>query len=116
MTYAYGETLTWISRVRSGEDADGVDIWTVTETTLQRVPVWPRDGNGTSGNEHDTGDRDTVIVGYAALLPSTITPTANDRAQWRGDTYEIDGQPAYLRSPFTGWRPGWAVALKKVNG
>lgn len=45
---------------------------------------------------------------------SDIAP--GDRLVVRGVEYEVDGEPADWRSPFTGWEPGMVVALKRTEG
>lgn len=113
--YPYGETVTLVSRAKIGTDSDGNDVYTNTRTDVPRVPVWPRDGNGTSGNER-TNAKDQVIVGYVAVLPAGTDVTAFDAVEWRGVTYEVEGEPGIFKSPFTGWEPGVVVALKRVTG
>lgn len=49
-------------------------------------------------------------------LPTDANVTAADRVKVRGVTYEIVGDPAQWRNPFTGWSPGVAVNLKRVEG
>lgn len=53
--------------------------------------------------------------------PEVYAPTGSDilsgdRVVVRGKTYDVDGEPADWRSPFTGWAPGMVIALKRTDG
>lgn len=69
------------------------------------------------------GSLEPVEVGRAAVItqPTLYAPAdadvlAGDRVEVRSLTWEVDGDPALWRSPFTGWEPGLVVKLKKVSG
>lgn len=113
--FPFGETVVLHTRSVTGQDADGNDIPGDTTTTLENVPVWPSDGNGTSGNEQTQG-RDTVIQGYSALLPPGTVVSAVDKVTVYGKDFEVNGLPGFFRSPFTGTDPGIVVNLTRVTG
>ena len=116
MQYPYGETVVILDGAATSQDADGNDVSTwPTKATYTHVPVAPADGNGTGGNE-DTAGRDLVVIGLTAYLPDGADVAAVDRATVRGETWEIVGLPQPWASPFTGWRPGIPVALRRVTG
>lgn len=115
MNFPDGDTVVLVTRVLDGVDGDGNDVYTSSEVTLSNVPVWPVDGNGTSGNER-LGNRDTVISGYAAMLPPETDVAAVDQVRVFGVTFDVIGEPARYHSPLTGLAPGVVVQLKRVEG
>jgi hypothetical protein len=60
--------------------------------------------------------RNAVITRPEVYAPSGADILAGDRLVVRGETFDVDGDPADWRSPFTGWRPGLVVPLKRVEG
>lgn len=60
--------------------------------------------------------RTAVITQPEVYAPPGADVLAGDRIVVRGKTYEVDGEPADWRSPFTGWTPGIVLALKIVEG
>lgn len=60
--------------------------------------------------------RNAVITKPEVYAPADADVLAGDRLVVRGKTYEIDGDPQDWRSPFTGWRPGLVLVLKRVEG
>lgn len=61
---------------------------------------------------------DTVITQPTLYgVDETLAVTALDVFVIGGDRYEVDGDPqAGFQSPFSGWRPGVVVQLRKVSG
>jgi hypothetical protein len=115
MTYPFGETVQVLDGSVGAVNYDGdTRTWPV-KATYSNVPVAPADANGTGGNEYTDG-RDTVIIGLTAYLPDGATIAATDRLSVRGDLWEVVGQPQPWQSPYTGWRPGIPVALRRVTG
>ena len=107
-----GETVTIVhpgSRaLRSG---DTVPDWDDTTTEdVAHVAVAP--GSSDENNDRRSG----TVVGLTLYLPPGTDIDAADRVIVRGDTYEVDGDAGDWRSPFTGWRPGIEVAIKKADG
>lgn len=69
------------------------------------------------------GSVETSEVGRAPIVTQPTVyadPSADvlagDRLVVRGRTWEVDGDPADWRNPFTGWRPGLVIKLKAVSG
>lgn len=60
--------------------------------------------------------RTSVITQPTVYAPTGADVTAQDRLVCRGVTYDVDGQPAAWRSPFTGWLPGTVIKLREVAG
>lgn len=115
MIYAFGESVTLHSRTATGEDEYGNDVFTVTDTSLTNVPVWPRNSSELVQGE------DLTIVGLQALLPAgtsvwSIDSLTVQTGAYAGRSYEIDGEPGYYKSPFTGRDPGVLVNLTRITG
>jgi hypothetical protein len=114
--FANGETVTHVTRVRSGVDGDGNDAFTETSTVLTGVALWdPKYGNRIGNSSEIVQGQDTVISDYAMWLPATVTVTAADRFIALGDLYEVLGTPGVFKSPLTR-TSGQQVNLKRVTG
>ena len=111
MTAFRTETLT---RLRGTRDRFG-DPTPGSEQDIDGCVVWPRDANASGSNEHLDG-RDTVIVGYSALLPPGTDVKATDQIRWRGSVYDVIGEPGVYTTPFSGTDPGVTISLQRVTG
>jgi hypothetical protein len=111
MRFAHGETLTVLpapTRDRHGDatgTASGVDV--------PGCAVWP--AGSTEQTSGDTGPRDTVIGGYEVLMPVGTAVKAIDQLRWRGEEYNVDGDPERFQNPFTGTEE-LLVRMRKVTG
>lgn len=115
MIHAFGESITLHSRHVTGQDQYGNDIYTSVDIPLTNVPIWPR-----NSSELVQG-QDVSIVGLQAFLPAgtsawTIDSITIVSGAYAGRDYEIDGEPGYYRSPFTGRDPGVLVNLTRITG
>jgi hypothetical protein len=115
MHFGSGETAT---RLRAALVLDGYSNeptqrnWNdVTEVTIPGVAFNPG-----SSNEPSEVGRNAVITQPEVYAPFDADVLAGDRLVVRGDTYEVDGNPAAWRSPFTGWEPGLVIKLKTCPG
>ena len=109
-------TLTLLQTAVAGQDDYGNDVLESIEVDVPGCMVWPRDSNGSGGNER-TGTQDTVIVGYSAVLPFGTAVKATDLVRYAGTVYDIDGEPGvWGPSPLTGNVAGVQIALKRVTG
>lgn len=90
---------------------DGTD-WEDPDTL--EVPGCGFNPGGSSEPVQDA--RNAVITRPEVYDPSFADVLAGDRLVVRGDTYEVDGNPARWKSPFTGWQPAQVIALKSVEG
>ncbi len=104
-------TVTLVRRTKTGEDADGNDIYGTTETALPGCNWQPRTKR-TFGAE-DTSGRDQVIDGTVLFAPASADIRVTDAFRIRGDMYEVEGEPGL-------WEGGrlahWQVALQRVTG
>lgn len=115
MIHAFGETVILHSRAATGQDEYGNDVFTVTDTSLDNVPIWPRNSSELLQGE------DLTIAGLQALLPAGTSVWAIDSltvqtGAYAGRSYEVDGEPGYYTSPFTGRAPGVLVNLTRITG
>lgn len=72
--------------------------------------------NPGSSNEPSEVGRNAVITQPEVYGPVGIDVLAGDRLAIRGRTYEVEGDPAEWRSPFTGWEAGVVIKLELVEG
>lgn len=110
MVLTAGETVTLLTRSKSGVDADGNDVYTSASTTVAGCAFDP------GGSLEVVQGRDTVTTTPTVYLPPGTAAHSVDAVTVRGVTYEVDGSPNSPTSPFTGWAPGVVVKLKAVTG
>lgn len=113
--FLHGET---VARVRAGTVTDPysqesrLDWSTATETPLPGLwAVEPR-----PVGEPTQDARNAVTSGFTLYGPPGVDLTPADRVRVRGDVYEVDGEVAAWRNPFSGWEPGVVVQTKRVEG
>lgn len=107
------ETIVRIRAEETGEDRyhnpvydwDGADRLDITGCSVS-----PR----TEG-EDTTRGREGVVIGFAVRVRRTVDVVATDRVEVRGETYQVDGEPADWRSPHTN-RRGTEILLRRVEG
>lgn len=107
--FPFGEPITVITRTKNGVDGYGDDTSTETSTTVTGAFAPTSTAELTDGG-------DTVISQPQAYLPPGTVVTPTSVLVIRGNRYEVDGDPADWRQPFTGWNPGIAVPLRRVTG
>lgn len=59
--------------------------------------------------------REGVVIGLTVYVRRTVDVVATDRIVARGDTWQVDGDPADWRSPHTN-RRGMQIQLRRVEG
>lgn len=102
-TDGYGNTLP------SWDDA--------TTVTVEGAAFAPTGSvNAASGGSEDVTLRDAVSDAPMLYLPPDTPITATCRVVARGLTYEVVGDPADWRNPYSGTKAGLAVGLKRVEG
>lgn len=60
--------------------------------------------------------REVVVTSPRVFLPAGTFITARSRVTVRGMLYQVEGDPAAWRSPFTGWEPGTVAVLGRTDG
>lgn len=112
--FPHGETVTVLA---AGEVADpysgetSADWSNPTETEVTDVAVEPR-----PSSEPTQDARNAVVSGFTLYMPAGAAITAQNRVIVRGDTYDVLGDPADWRSPFSGWNPGIVVQCGRTEG
>lgn len=72
---------------------------------------------GASVSTESVDRRDTVITGLTLFAPADADIQATDRiVRADGSLWEVDGTPGTWAAPWTPWRPGLQVAVKRVTG
>lgn len=109
MNFPFGETVSLVTRVKSGTDAYGNDIWTETATDVPGAFV-------PGGSTEQLQGQDVVTTQPTVLLPPDTSVTAVDAVDVAGQRFEVDGMPNVWTSPLTGRQFGVEVRLKRVTG
>lgn len=118
MKYPHGETVTRLRGVASANPYSAaptdVDWANPTSLVIEGVAFDPGGSAEPISAESDM----RVITQPTIYDPSYADVTAGDRVvrALTGKTYEVDGDPAQWRSPYTGWAPGQVIKLKIVEG
>lgn len=113
-TFAHGETVTVVTAGTkadpySGETAPDWDVATFAD--VAGVAVEPR-----PSQEPVQDARNAVVSGFTLYFPAGAAIAADNRVIVRGGTYEVLGEPAVWKSPFTGWEPGIVVQVERTEG
>jgi hypothetical protein len=115
--YPAGDTVTLLRETLHVDihgapvrDVYGNDQLTTTNITVTGCVVWPR------GSSEKTGNHDLVSTGITVLMPTGTVVKSTDRVQVAGVIYDVDGEPAEWRSPFTNLHSGVQVDLVRVTG
>ncbi|MEV4670975.1 hypothetical protein AB0K34_04910 [Actinomadura sp. NPDC049382] len=111
MNFPHGETVVRIRVTPGGRDPYGDPIGDVeTRTDVTGCAVAPRQ----AGEQIGQG-RIAATSGVTIYVPPDTDVLPSDRFEVRGAVWEVDGEPAVWRSPFTGWEPGREVQLTRVE-
>lgn len=102
-----------IVRIRPpGYDDNGDPIETVpTRREICDAFTAPR----VSSDITDRG-RAGVIVGLSLFAPYGTDLLHTDQVEVDGVLYDVDGEAGQWKNPFTGWKAGAEVALKRAAG
>lgn len=112
----WGETVTIYTRTASGTSPDGNDTFVTGSTDYEGCPVWPSNSNAYLSSSENTDARDLVTDGVSVLLPYDADVSAIDYAVIYGEKWELVGNPARYKNPFTGWEAGKLIGLKRWTG
>jgi hypothetical protein len=85
-----------------------------TETLVGSI-----DGCGYApGSSTENTDNQAQVDTLAELYvpPTPVPVTAQHRVRFNGNTWQVNGEPSWWRSPFTGWSPGGVLQLRRVTG
>ncbi|MGZ6806389.1 MAG: hypothetical protein ACXVGG_07115 [Mycobacteriaceae bacterium] len=107
MTFPFGQTVTLVKRVKSGQDAFGNDVYSTTTVAVSGAFA-------PGGSSEQLQGQDVVITQPTVYLPAGTDVSAVDAIDVAGQRFEVDGSPNDWQNPFTGWRPGVEVKLRRV--
>lgn len=113
--FAHGETVEVLTAGEtvdpySGEPSESWAPEDVTPVIVVGVGVEPR-----PSSEPVQDARNAVTSGFTLYMPP-IDLTSKQRIRVRGEVYNVLGQPAAWRNPFTGWTPGLVVQVDRTEG
>lgn len=112
--FAHGETVTVLTAnsVTDPYSGDASESWdNPTELNVSGVGVEPR-----PSNEPVQDARNAVISGFTLYFPTGTAIGPQNRVVVRGGTYDVLGEAADWRNPFTGWAPGLVVQVERTAG
>lgn len=111
----YGETVTRLRGVpvsdRFSNESTALDWSTPAQLAVKGCAFDPA-----ASTEPLEQARNGVLSKPTIYAPAGSDITAHDRLVVRGRTWQVDGDPADYRSPFTGWAAGLVVRLKAMEG
>lgn len=119
MDFPHGETVTRLRAAMildpySGEATQAA--WDDEANPPSSLAIEGCAFNPGGSTEPTQEGRNAVITRPEVYAPADADVLAGDRLVVRGLTYDVEGDPADWRSPFTGWQPGLVIALERVSG
>lgn len=115
MDFPHGETVTRL-RGTSVADPYNPDNTEISWDDPDELEIPGCGFNPGQSSEPVQDARNAVITQPEVYAPAGSDVLAGDRLVVRGDTYDVEGNPADWKSPFSGWRAGMVVALKRTDG
>ena len=112
--FPYGEPVDVLSAGTTTDPYSGesrADWSSASEVAVDGVGVEPR-----PSQEPVQDARNAVTSGYTLYMPAGAQIDARSRVRVRGEVFEVLGEPAVWRNPFTGWEPGVVVQVGRVEG
>lgn len=122
--FPYGETI-YVHRRQVAVDTDGKQVrddygevvWETVERQIKGCAVYPAGSMGQAfAFENVGGVTSLSSIRYVVYLPSDAQLDSNDKVTYRGLEYDVEGDPGYSHSPFTGREGPITVYLKRVTG
>lgn len=112
--FAHGETVAVLTAGTVADPYSGDDVasWeTSTSVNVPGVGVEPR-----PSQEPTQDARNAVVSGFTLYFPPDTQVSAANKVRVRGNVYDVIGDPADWRNPFTGWTPGIVVQVGRTEG
>jgi hypothetical protein len=107
----YGQTVTLIRRVLSGQDEFGNNTYSDQPVSVGPCVVAPQ------GSSEDVQFTDQVTDNIVVYIPYGTPVGPLDAIGWQGKTYEIQGTPQnWTPSPFSGNTAPIEVRARLVTG
>lgn len=122
--FPYGEAVTVrrrdVARDSHGEvvrDAYGVAQYTDVDTVIEGCAIAPAGSMGQAFSFEAIAQRySQVSTRFVVEFPPGTVADADDKIVWRGLEYEIEGEPGYSRSPFSGREGPVETYIKRTTG
>ena len=109
MSGPFGEPVVVHTRTITGQDSDGNDVWTDTDTPYPRVTLYPRE------SIELVQGQDLNVIGLTAVFIPSIALDSTAEITARGSRWKVDGEPAQYHSSLTG-RSVTKVNLTRETG
>lgn len=109
--YAHGETVGVRTYVPGAVDAHNnpADAW--------GAPVeWPGCAVAPAGSSEDSTNRTTVITTLDVYGPHDMEVGPRDLVVYDGEEFQVVGEIARWRNPYTGYEPGCVFSIRRVDG
>ena len=110
MTFGYGLTVTFHTKVPSGKDSHGVITYQDIDLDI------PGCGFNPGGSVELVQGQDLVTSQPEVYAPAGTEVGPVDAVTVNGTRYNVDGIPNAYQSPFSGWQTPVVVKLKAVTG
>lgn len=115
-SFARGENLVIVYRTARrvagvpAEDAWGNTVWNETRANVSGAVVWP------TSDVETPQDQERTSMSYTVVLPDdNIMIDAVDRIEWRGKSYEVQGELEQNTNMATGTKAN-AFKMTRVEG
>ena len=110
-SWAFPESFTILGEAVTGQDGDGNDVTTPSETATFGVFA-PEGSTELIQGQDLVIANPTVYLTDGAPIPA---PTDKIRRESTGEVFNVDGQPAVYSNPYTGEQPGAVLRLERVT-
>lgn len=114
MDFPFGETVTVLTAGTKSDpysDDTEPDWDNPTSATVSGVAVEPR-----PSQEPLQDARNATVSGFTLYMPAGTEIGSQNKVTVRGKTYDVLGDAADWRDPFTGWQPGLVVQVGLTEG
>jgi len=111
LRFPYGETVTIRTPAVEADPYSSEPGTPAEDIDVDGVAVEPR-----PSSEPVQDARNSVVSGFTLYFPAGTPVSAAQQVIVRGDVYDVLGQPAEWRNPFTGWDPGVVVQVGRTEG
>lgn len=111
----YGDQITVTTRTQTGVDDYGDPVYSTTSITRKGAFAPTIGVENTTGQDQVVAQPQALFTGQAAVEVAAVI-SSTSALTIRGKSYEVDGDAADWRSPFTGWHAGLVVPLKRTTG
>lgn len=81
------------------------------ELDIEGVAIAP-----STGSETRTEDRNPIVTDMSLYAAPGVDVLPHDRIRARSGLWDVEGEVADWKSPFTGWNPGVEFRIRKVSG